>query len=163
SGAEGRHAVEPGEYDTCAAARCAVLGGALGRTHATLQRLGRAVSLAPAVARDAGALRAWRWRMSELTRRKVKALALIAPLALLLVLGLLAPIAVMLARSVQERELPAVMPQSAAALRAWHGVGVPNAGVLAMFVDELAAAKRTGRLSAVGNRLNYDIPGMRTL
>src|ERR1700722_12049186 len=81
-------------------------------------------------------------------------LVVIAPLLLFLLVNFLAPITLMLARGVLDRELPAALPYTAAALRLWNGKGLPDERLAAVFVRELGAAKNEGRLSETANRLN---------
>jgi putative spermidine/putrescine transport system permease protein len=90
-------------------------------------------------------------------------LVVIAPLLLFLLVNFLAPITLMLARGVEDRELPTALPRTAAALRLWDGRGLPDERLAAVFVDELRAAKDAGRLSETANRLNYDRAGFRSL
>jgi putative spermidine/putrescine transport system permease protein len=94
---------------------------------------------------------------------KLRAFALVAPLFLFLLVTFAAPIAGMLQRSVQDPELPATLPRTADALRHWGGVGLPDDALVATLAAELVAARQAGTLSAVANRLNYDINGLRTL
>lgn len=96
-------------------------------------------------------------------RRNLRALVLIAPLLIFLLLNFVAPIGFMLARSVQEVEVPEVWPRTAAALRDWDGSGLPDQSVIAQLTNELEQSYSGGRLSAAANRLNYDTAGFRTL
>lgn len=89
--------------------------------------------------------------------------ALIAPLLVALLVAFAAPVALVLMRGVTEQEMPAVMPQTAAALRAWNGSGLPPDVTAAVAAGELRAARRAGTLNRVANRLNYDIVGSRSL
>jgi putative spermidine/putrescine transport system permease protein len=95
--------------------------------------------------------------------QKLRALALIAPLLLFLLLTFVFPIGGMLLRSVEDPELPSVLPRTAAALRGWDGKGLPADAIVAVFAEDLAMARSAGTLSAVANRLNYDVNGFRTL
>ena len=95
--------------------------------------------------------------------QKLRALALIAPLLVFLLLTFLFPIAGMLLRGVEDPELPRVLPRTAAALRGWNGEGLPSQALVTVFAEELLGARNAGTLSAVANRLNYDINGFRTL
>lgn len=69
----------------------------------------------------------------------------------------------MLSRGLVEKELPGAWPKTAEALAAWDGPGLPDEVLVDVFVDELAVSSRDGTLSAVANRLNYDIAGTRSL
>lgn len=96
-------------------------------------------------------------------RRSWLSLALIAPLVLFLVANFFAPIVMLLARAVTDREVTEAWPRTAAALREWHGEQLPDEGIMRLFVEELAAARARDKLSAAANRLNYDLPGARSL
>src|SRR3954451_24992327 len=93
-------------------------------------------------------------------RRKLEAVALVAPLFLFLAVFFLAPIAGMLLRSLDNSELPSVMPRTAEALRGWDGDGLPPEPVFAAFASELAAGQRARNLAGVAKRLTYEIPNM---
>lgn len=95
--------------------------------------------------------------------RKLRAIALIAPLFLYLLLNFMLPIGGMLLRSFEDPELPTVLPRTAAALHVWKGDGLPPPELVETFGQELAVAWKAGTLSAAANRLNYDINGFRTL
>ncbi len=110
---------------------------------------------------DAGSLRR-ALRRGERGRKRM-ALALIVPLALFLLVSFLVPIALLLARGFTEREVPQIWPATAAALRAWDGTGLPDKAVASLFVEDLVASRRSGQLSTAASRLNYAVPGARTL
>jgi len=87
----------------------------------------------------------------------------VAPLLLFLALNFVLPIGSMLLRSIQDPELSAVLPGTAALLRRLEGGALPDDPIVAVFVMELRQTRESGALSAVANRLNYDINGFRTL
>jgi len=58
--------------------------------------------------------------------RKITALLLIAPLATFLLFTFLLPIAGMLWRSVDDRDVARIMPQTTAAIGSWDGRGLPG-------------------------------------
>jgi len=82
-------------------------------------------------------------------RRKLEAVALVAPLFLFLAVFFLAPIAAMLFRSLDNSELPSAMPRTAEVLRAWDGAGLPPEPVFATFGSELAAGQKARNLAGV--------------
>jgi putative spermidine/putrescine transport system permease protein len=96
-------------------------------------------------------------------RQSATALALIAPLAIGLLLNFVAPIALLLTRAWEDRELPGAWPHTAAALRTWSGAGLPDEKIAAVLVEEIRSSYVAGTLSRVANRLNYDRPGSRSL
>lgn len=96
-------------------------------------------------------------------RRLLVSFALIAPFALFLLVNFLAPIGLLLSRSVVENELATAWPNTAPLLREWDGSRLPDAPLAETFARELKASRTAGTLSAIANRLNYDIPGLRSL
>jgi len=62
------------------------------------------------------------------TRRRASAQALLLalPLLLFLLATFIAPIAILLSRSVENREVPVNLPALSQALKAWNGEGVPT-------------------------------------
>ncbi len=98
-------------------------------------------------------------------RRKsaLQALLLALPLLAFLLATFIAPIAILLARSVRNPELPAAMPQLAQALRQWNGQGVPGEPAFAALASGLAAASQSGALGEVARRMNFYQPEFRSL
>lgn len=90
-------------------------------------------------------------------------IALVAPLLLFLLASFVLPVLLMLSRAVTDRELQAVWPASAAALRQWDGAGPPPDALAHSVAREMVAARRAGTLNRVANRLNYDMVGSRSL
>jgi len=95
--------------------------------------------------------------------QKLHAVLLVAPLCLFLALNFVLPIGSMLLRSIQDPEMRTVLPGTAALLRGLEGGALPDDHIAGVFVTELRQIRDTGALSAVANRLNYDINGFRTL
>ena len=95
--------------------------------------------------------------------RKVKAMLLIMPLILFLVVSFVAPIAAMLFLSVQNPEMGEILPNTSAQLLLWDGTGFPGDDVLEAFSGDLRAAKRAKLHGKIAGRLNYEISGFRSL
>jgi putative spermidine/putrescine transport system permease protein len=95
--------------------------------------------------------------------RQLEAVALMAPLLLFLLVFFLLPIAGMLVRSVENPELRATMPATAAAIQSWDSKGLPDEEVFAVFADELRDSYDARTLASVAKRLTYDRDGFRTL
>jgi putative spermidine/putrescine transport system permease protein len=91
-----------------------------------------------------------------------KALALIAPLFLFLLAVFLVPIAILLTRAVDNREVSAVLPKTAAALAGGHGDAAPTAAAADALVADLRASPREA-VAEVAKRLNYYQSGLRSL
>lgn len=88
---------------------------------------------------------------------------LVAPLLLLLVASFAVPVARMLWTAVADPELSDALPDTAAALRAWNGDGLPPDAVFESLARELAAALEERRIGLVAQRLNFEQPGLRAL
>jgi putative spermidine/putrescine transport system permease protein len=93
---------------------------------------------------------------------KVKAVGLIAPLFIFLLVVFIAPIAILLTRSVDNREVPVVLGKTAAAIAGWDGKELPSEAVYAAFISDLEAAPR-GTVAELAKRLNYYESGLRSL
>src|SRR5258708_3410769 len=72
--------------------------------------------------------------------RQFKALALILPLLLFLLFTFLGPIAGMLWRSVDDWEVPQILPHTVAALADWDGKDTPDEKAYAALTDDILAA-----------------------
>ncbi len=98
-----------------------------------------------------------------LRREKIRALALIAPLLLFILVTFIAPIADMLFRSVENQIVGETLPRTVVALRDWDGSGVPGeAAYDALAADMLEAVERKEH-TRLGSRLNYETTGLSSL
>lgn len=97
-------------------------------------------------------------------RGRLRAISLVAPLLLFLLLFFLIPIGRMLWLSVDNSELPTSMPHFAAAIQDWdpETEALPDEAILALFAEELRAASAARELAGVARRLNTEVPGFRT-
>lgn len=94
---------------------------------------------------------------------KVRALLLILPLLLFLLIIFIIPVATLLFRSVEDTEVRTALPATVAALKEWRtDQPVPDAAYSAL-MKELQAAKNTADVAPAATRLNYSLPGMRSL
>lgn len=109
----------------------------------------------------AGAARR-RFRQAIAPRRGLMALALVAPLFLFLLATFVAPVATLLVRSVDNREIGRVLPHTAKALHAWDGTGLPDEHAFAALADDLRSGSRED-VAAVARLLNTYHPGARSL
>ncbi|WP_041748101.1 ABC transporter permease [Bradyrhizobium cosmicum] len=96
-------------------------------------------------------------------RRQLKALALVAPLLLFLLFTFAGPIAGMLWRAVDDREVRQVLPQTIAALADWNGRDLPDEKAYAALASDIMAARAAGTLAIAAKRLNYVTNGFRTI
>ena len=97
-----------------------------------------------------------------LRRQKLRALGLIAPLLLFILITFIAPIADMLWRSVENDLIPDTLVHTVAALQTWEptqGI-LPSEAVFAAMVNDLKEAAAAKTHTKVGQRLNYEQPGI---
>ncbi|MCO8146176.1 ABC transporter permease [Rhodovulum tesquicola] len=100
-----------------------------------------------------------------LRAQKLRALMLIAPLLLFIMVTFVAPIADMLFRSVENQIVSDTLPRSAQAIRDWdHNSGEPpSEDVLAAFTIDMIAAVERKQHTRLGTRLNYEQNGLSSL
>src|SRR5579862_9166325 len=96
-------------------------------------------------------------------RASVQALLLALPLIVFLLSTFIAPIALLLARSVQNREVPDSMPALSRALDAWDGRGVPDEHTFALLASGIKDAQQSGQLGTVARRMNFAQAEFRSL
>lgn len=101
----------------------------------------------------------------SLRRQKLRALMLIAPLLIFVLVTFIAPIADMLFRSVENQIVSDTLPQTVRALRDWDaGAGtLPEEPVFAALAADLQAAVAAKSHTRLGSRLNYENPGISSL
>jgi putative spermidine/putrescine transport system permease protein len=109
---------------------------------------------------DPGLIRALR-RVER--RAQARALLLIAPLFLFLLVTFLAPIAMMLWRAVADTDVAAILPRTVAELGSWNGAALPAETAYAALTEDVREARKAGNLASAATRLNYDVNGFRTL
>jgi putative spermidine/putrescine transport system permease protein len=88
---------------------------------------------------------------------------LVLPLFLFSACIFMVPIALMLARSVQDPELAKAFPRTAGELARWDRKGLPGQEAMGVFITEVRSARGTDRISFAANRLNTDISGFRSM
>ena len=96
-------------------------------------------------------------------RAKLRAFLLVAPLLVFINLTFLLPIGDMLLRSVQNPQVLEVLPHTSERLQNWSGEELPPEETFATLVQDLQAAKAAKTVGRLGNRLNYERPGMISL
>ena len=100
-----------------------------------------------------------------LRRQKIRALLLVAPLFLFILLSFVAPIADMLFRSVENDLVPSTLPKTVIALQVWDQTSgtIPPEEVFAALAADLRVATKEKTHTRVGSRLNYEKPGISSL
>jgi putative spermidine/putrescine transport system permease protein len=128
-----------------------MLRGAAAALHAALAGVGD----------DAATLR--RALKRSRRREQLRAAALVLPLFVFLAACFVVPIGVMLSRGVIDTDIARILPAVTAALRSWDGSDLPAESAYAALIADVRAARDAGTLASAATRLNYDIPGFRTL
>ena len=102
-----------------------------------------------------------------LRRQKLRALMLIAPLLLFVLVSFIAPIADMLFRSVENEIVSETIPRTVVALEDWDYEGgsaaAPSENVYAALYVDLSEAEEFKTHTRLGSRLNYETTGMSSL
>nr|WP_232222885.1 ABC transporter permease [Sulfitobacter guttiformis] len=97
--------------------------------------------------------------------QKMRALALIAPLLLFVLVTFVAPIADMLFRSVENDIVSDTLPLTTSELSRWDAKGseIPDEAVFAALYDDMFFAVEEKSHTRLGSRLNYELTGMSSL
>ncbi|TMV04931.1 ABC transporter permease [Ruegeria sediminis] len=100
-----------------------------------------------------------------LRMQKTRALMLVAPLLLFVLITFLLPIADMLFRSVENNIVSDTLPKTVVALREWDPASgeAPGEEVYAALAADLQVAEENKTHTRVGTRLNYENPGISSL
>ena len=96
-------------------------------------------------------------------RMKLRAFGLVVPLLAFILVTFVAPIGMMLFQSVENSVIVERMPMTIAALNQWDGKELPADEVWAAAAEELAAGHKSKEIGKVATRLNYDLPGTRSM
>lgn len=99
----------------------------------------------------------------DVRRKRVVSHLLVLPLLLFIAVLFIGPILVMLSRSVENPELRAGLPVLAQSLEDWSGEALPNAKIYRALAHDLSNADLRPERAAAARRLNYEVPGYRTL
>ncbi|MEJ8475611.1 ABC transporter permease [Roseibium algae] len=100
-----------------------------------------------------------------LRREKLRALVLIAPLLIFVLLTFVAPIVDMLFRSVENSIVADTLPQTVVALKDWDPASdqAPDEAVFAALASDLKVAVKNKTHTRLGSRLNYEKTGISSL
>ena len=92
-----------------------------------------------------------------------KALGLVAPLLIFLLATFVVPIFSMLTRSVHSPVFGDIFVETAQVIGEWDGTGLPDETVYAALVADMRQARADRTIGQAATRLNYDVPGTRSL
>ena len=99
----------------------------------------------------------------SLRAQKLRALALIAPLLIFIMVTFIAPIADMLFRSVENDIVSQTLPRTVVELDRWDGEGVPDEQTFRALGADLMVASELKNHTRLGSRLNYETTGVSSL
>jgi putative spermidine/putrescine transport system permease protein len=95
-------------------------------------------------------------------RAQLRALALIAPLFLFIVISFLVPIGSMLVNAFYDPDIHDNMPATVSLIGAWDGKDVPGEEIFAAFAADMKAAHKSRQSALIGKRLNYEVPTLKS-
>ncbi|MXU65661.1 ABC transporter permease [Oceanomicrobium pacificus] len=100
-----------------------------------------------------------------LRRQKLRALMLVAPLLLFILITFILPIGDMLFRSVENQIVSETLPRTVVALEDWDETTgeLPDEAVFAAFHEDMVIAADQKLHTRLGSRLNYEVSGMSSL
>ena len=98
----------------------------------------------------------------SLRRSKIRAVLLVTPPLLFLIFLFVIPIGNMLTRSVDDKLINQVLPNTFEAFEAWDKVSEPDESMFAAIYQDLKAAEKT-EIGKASVRMNYAKPGWRSL
>jgi putative spermidine/putrescine transport system permease protein len=121
---------------------------------------GATVAMAEVAVAGAGDLKQ-KLRTAE-RRGKLRALGLIAPLFLFIIITFVIPIVLMLRNAVYDPDIQENFPATLPLLQNWNPRELPAEEVYAALVSDLKAADKSRRAPLIGKRLNYEMAGIRS-
>jgi putative spermidine/putrescine transport system permease protein len=95
-------------------------------------------------------------------RQRLRAMGLVLPLFLFILITFVAPIIILMTRAVENPEIADNLPRTITALRDWDGTDLPDEPVFAAFAEDMIDAQKNKATGLVGKRLNYELPGTRS-
>ena len=98
-------------------------------------------------------------------RQKLRALMLVAPLLIFVLLTFIYPIGVMLSRSIKNDIVVNTLPETVRALGSWDASAgaLPDEAVYAAFARDMVIAVSEKKHTRLGGRLNYEKTGMASM
>lgn len=100
-----------------------------------------------------------------LRRQKLRAMMLVGPLFLFILITFFIPIGDMLFRSIENSIVTEILPRSTALLEDWDPATneLPSEEVFAAMFEDIKEGGKARTITRVGQRLNYEKPGMSSL
>jgi putative spermidine/putrescine transport system permease protein len=95
-------------------------------------------------------------------RGHLRAVALILPVLLFIVVSFAIPVALLLSRAVIDPSIAGNLPKTVAALAEWDGKDLPPESAFAALVADLHDVQARNAAAFIAKRLNYEISGIRS-
>ncbi len=106
---------------------------------------------------------ALKWQFAAAERRgHLRAVILILPLLLFVLVTFATPVVLLLTRAVYDPGIARMLPLTVEALRDWDGKELPGEAVYAALVADFKKVAQDNTGAFVGKRLNYEISGVRS-
>ena len=103
------------------------------------------------------------WQFAAAERKgHFRAIALILPLLLFVIVTFATPVVLLLTRAVYDPSIANTLPTTVEALRGWDGKEAPDEAVYAALVQDFKKVAQDNTAAFVGKRLNYEISGIRS-
>ncbi|SLN67056.1 ABC transporter permease [Roseisalinus antarcticus] len=101
----------------------------------------------------------------SMRRQKIKALLLVAPLLIFIMITFIIPIGQMLFRSVENQIVSDTLPRTVVALDSWDAESgdPPSQAVFAAMARDMVVATELNNHTSLGSRLNYETTGLSSL
>jgi putative spermidine/putrescine transport system permease protein len=95
-------------------------------------------------------------------RAHLRALLLILPLLLFVLVTFATPVVLLLTRAIYDPSIAETLPRTVAALRDWDGRDLPPEKAFAALIEDFRTVSKNNTQAFIGKRLNYEIPGVRS-
>ena len=96
-------------------------------------------------------------------QQRLRALGLVLPLLVFILITFIAPLATMLVRSVHDPVVADALPGTLASLAGWEGEGLPDEAAYETLARELVQAREERTLGQVAGRVNRVRSGLRSV
>jgi putative spermidine/putrescine transport system permease protein len=94
---------------------------------------------------------------------KLRAVALVLPLLVFLLVSFVGPIGALLTKSFVDTDVRRILPRVTSALQDWDGRALPPEPAWSALAEDIRSARAEGTLASAATRLNYDVTGYRSL
>lgn len=95
--------------------------------------------------------------------RKFLALLPVIPLFLFIFLAFIIPVFYMFYKSVDNRLVEKILPNTVPALKIWDGTAPPSDEIYSAMLKDIKAGAKSKTINRIGQRLNYDVSGASSL